>query len=213
MSPLETSTNSPVETPEVPQNPCQYRRGILSSRPRLHTRSLAPALTGEESREAPRNSLGDWPFLRPQEQVPEVPVVTREGPAATRENPGGSSLQPTGGPFPLRRLKANHTFPLELRKHPSHPCCTEDVLRHTRLPREEHRGSHQHHDEPCFRLVDRDECSFPCFVGKRIPSVPVASQVEALPTGKWIGTPGVLPPLIYIKIGWLRTLVGKVDSS
>ena len=26
----------------------------------------------------PRNSLGDWPFLRPQERVPEVPVVSRE---------------------------------------------------------------------------------------------------------------------------------------
>ena len=41
----------------------------------------------------PSNSHGDWPFLRPQEWVPEVPVVTREAPAATRENPGGSPLQ------------------------------------------------------------------------------------------------------------------------
>ena len=37
---------------------------------------------GEETREAPErplsNSQGDWPFLRPQERVPEVPVVSRE---------------------------------------------------------------------------------------------------------------------------------------
>ena len=26
----------------------------------------------------PRNSHGDWPFLRPPERVPEVPVVSRE---------------------------------------------------------------------------------------------------------------------------------------
>ena len=27
---------------------------------------------------APSNSNGDWPFLRPPERVPEVPVVSRE---------------------------------------------------------------------------------------------------------------------------------------
>ena len=26
----------------------------------------------------PNNSQGDWPFLRPQERVPEVPVLSRE---------------------------------------------------------------------------------------------------------------------------------------
>ena len=38
----------------------------------------APAPTGEESGEAPRNSRGDWPFLRPHERVPEVPIVSQE---------------------------------------------------------------------------------------------------------------------------------------
>ena len=52
---------------------------------------MAP--TGEESREAPCNSHGDLPFLRPHERVPEVPIVTREEPAATGEKPGGSPLQ------------------------------------------------------------------------------------------------------------------------
>ena len=34
--------------------------------------------SGEESREIPYNLHGDWPFLRPPERVPEVPVVSRE---------------------------------------------------------------------------------------------------------------------------------------
>ena len=39
MRPLETRTDSPGETPEVPQDPCQHWRGILRFWPRLHTRS------------------------------------------------------------------------------------------------------------------------------------------------------------------------------
>ena len=41
MPPLETRTDSPWETPEVPQDPCQHWRGILRFRHRLHTRSYA----------------------------------------------------------------------------------------------------------------------------------------------------------------------------
>ena len=37
--PLETRTDSPGETPEVPQDPCQHWRGILRFRHRLHARS------------------------------------------------------------------------------------------------------------------------------------------------------------------------------
>ena len=39
MPPVETRTDSPGETPEVPQDPCQHWRGILRFRHRLHTRS------------------------------------------------------------------------------------------------------------------------------------------------------------------------------
>ena len=39
MPPLETRTDSPGETPEVPQDPCQHWRGILRFRHRIHTRS------------------------------------------------------------------------------------------------------------------------------------------------------------------------------
>ena len=37
--PLEMRTDSPGETPEVPQDPCQYWRGILRFRHRVPTRS------------------------------------------------------------------------------------------------------------------------------------------------------------------------------
>ena len=38
-APHETRTDSPGETPEVPQDPCQHWRGILRFQQRLHTRS------------------------------------------------------------------------------------------------------------------------------------------------------------------------------
>ena len=53
MPPLETRTDSPGETPEVPQDPCQHWREILRFRHRLHARPYAPASMGLESREAP----------------------------------------------------------------------------------------------------------------------------------------------------------------
>ena len=39
---------------------------------------LGPASTGEEFREAPEQLAWDWPFLRPPERIPEVPVVSQE---------------------------------------------------------------------------------------------------------------------------------------
>ena len=39
MPPLETRTDSPGETTDVPQDPCQHWRGILRFRHQLHTRS------------------------------------------------------------------------------------------------------------------------------------------------------------------------------
>ena len=41
MPPLETRTDSPRETPEVPQGPCKHWRGFLRFRHRLHTRYKA----------------------------------------------------------------------------------------------------------------------------------------------------------------------------
>ena len=43
------------------------------------TQDLRPRHRREMNPERPlRNSYGEWPFLRPPERVPEVPVVSRE---------------------------------------------------------------------------------------------------------------------------------------
>ena len=75
--------------------------------------------------------------------------------------------------------KMSFTPFLQLNKFP-------DILASTR---EEARESRPHPEEPRFRLIAREEGSFPCVV-ERIPGVPVASQEEALSTGKARGTPG-----------------------
>ena len=78
MPPLETRTDSPGETPEVPQDP--YHTGEESSGSGTDsTQVLRPRHRRERNPERPpNNSHGDGPFLRPQERVPEVPVVRRE---------------------------------------------------------------------------------------------------------------------------------------
>ena len=78
MPPLETRTDSP---------------GSLQKNPKIHvsngeetsgsgtdsTQFLRPRHRRERYPERPpSNSHGDWPFLRPPERFPEVPVVTRE---------------------------------------------------------------------------------------------------------------------------------------
>ena len=78
MPPHETRTDSPGETPEVPQDPCQHWRGILRFRPDS-TQGLRPQHRRERNPERPpSNSHGDCPFQRLPEQVAEVPVVTPE---------------------------------------------------------------------------------------------------------------------------------------
>ena len=43
------------------------------------TQDLRPRHRREKNPERPAsNSHGDWPFLRPPERVPEIPVVSRE---------------------------------------------------------------------------------------------------------------------------------------
>ena len=51
---------------------------------------------------------------------------------------------------------------LQLKKFPDIPVCT----------REESRESSPHPEEPRFRLLDREEGSFPCVVGKEFPVIP-----------------------------------------
>ena len=70
--------DSPVKTPGEHRNQCQHSIESLRYQPQLQMRTTTLAATGKESREGPRNSHGDWTFLRQHEGVPEVPVVTRE---------------------------------------------------------------------------------------------------------------------------------------
>ena len=120
----------------------QHWRGNLRFQPQLQMWTSAPALTGEESREAPRNSHGDWPFLRPHKRDPEVPIVTKEGPATTREKQEilpsrreealfryGMSSEITPSLLNLERVL--HTF-----------AATQEVPRHTHLHSRETPVSH-----------------------------------------------------------------------
>ena len=78
MPQFETRTDSPGETPEVPQ--IHLSTGEESSGSGTNsTHDLRPRHRRERNPERPEsNSHGDWPFLRPLERVPEVPVVSRE---------------------------------------------------------------------------------------------------------------------------------------
>ena len=68
----------PRETPEVPK--IHVSTGEESSGSETDpTQGLRPRHRRERNPERPpSNSLGDWPFMRPPERVPEVPVVSRE---------------------------------------------------------------------------------------------------------------------------------------
>ena len=90
---------------------------------RLNTRTKDAASKGEESREAPEQLPWGLTFPEAARAGRWGPRRNSRAPAATRENPEGSRHQGRWGPFPLRRLEANHIWPVEIRKGPSHPCC------------------------------------------------------------------------------------------
>ena len=120
----------------------------------------------------PSNSHGDWPFLRPPERVPEVPVVTRQHlprlekiqevlpssemrPISAEASPGKSHL--TSG-----TSKGSITPLLYLKKFPEIPVSTREQVRESR----------PHPEGPRFRLLAREEASFRCVVGKEFPAFP-----------------------------------------
>ena len=78
MPPLETKTDSPGETPDVPQihvSTGEEYSGFGTN----STQDLRPQHRRERNPERPpSNSQGNWPFLRPPERGPEGPVVSRE---------------------------------------------------------------------------------------------------------------------------------------
>ena len=78
MPPLETRTEFPEETLELPQDP--FHSGEKSSGYGTDsTQGLRHRNRRERNPERPSSySHLDWPFLRPPERVPDVPVVSRE---------------------------------------------------------------------------------------------------------------------------------------
>ena len=78
MSPLETRTDSPAVIQKYPKIHVSIREESSGSGT-VSTQGLWPRHRRERNPErTPSNSDGDWPFLRPPERVPEVPVVNRE---------------------------------------------------------------------------------------------------------------------------------------
>ena len=78
MPPLETRTDSPGRLQKYPK--IHLSTGAESSGSGTDsTQGFRPQHRRERKPERPpRNSYGDWPFLRPPERFPEVPFVSRE---------------------------------------------------------------------------------------------------------------------------------------
>ena len=189
MAPLETRTDSPGETPEVSKD--HVSTGEESSGSGTDcTQDLRPRHRWERNSERPpSNSHGDWPFLRPPERVPEVLILSREHlpqlekiqeVLPSREmRPISAEAFPGYSPNLWNLLRVLHTL-----------AATQEVPRHTRL---HSRGSTK--VPPTSRRAPFPPPSSRGGIlslrgRERIPGVPVASQVQALSTGKARGTPG-----------------------
>ena len=132
-----------METPEEPRDPCQHWRGTLRFWPPIEMRTATPAVTGEESQEAPHNSYGESTFLRPQEGVPVIPTITREEPQVSCRNsrkirrfspqcemrPFSSEASQENSHCPSRASKGSLTPLMLLKKLPNIPASTREKQR------------------------------------------------------------------------------------
>ena len=155
------------------------------------TQGLRPRHRRERNPERPpSNSQVEWPFLRPPERVPEVPVLSRE------HLPQLEKIQEV---LLSRRDEANFRSRVtrlitpnlwNFQRVPHTLAATQEVPRHTRL-----------HSRGSTRVPPTSRgAPFPPPTSRggilslrareRIPGVPVASQEEALSTRKFRGTPG-----------------------
>ena len=99
LDPHEGKCDTAATAPEESASACPHSTGGLTPLGKLQTYPRIHVSTGEESsgsgsdstqdlrprhrrernpERPPSNSFGDWPFLRPPERVPEVPIVSRE---------------------------------------------------------------------------------------------------------------------------------------
>ena len=155
------------------------------------TQGLRPRQLRERNPERPpSNSHGDWPFLRPPERVPDVSVVSGEHlPKLEKiQEVLPSRRDETHFPSGVSRLITPNLW--NFQRVLQTLAATQEVPRHTRL---HSRGSTR--VPPTSR-----EAPFPpprsrggilsMYGRERNSGVPVASQEEALSTGKARGTPG-----------------------
>ena len=136
------------------------------------TQGLRPRHRRERNPEKPKSNLhGDWPFMRPPERVSAVQVVSRDLQL---------QLEKIQEVLPSRRDVAHIrrgvsrliNKRLELTKGPSNPSCTQEVPRNTPL---HSRGSTRvlpTSRGARFRLIAREEGSFPCIIRKEFPAFP-----------------------------------------
>ena len=172
---------------------CPHSRGGLTPLGRLQKYPKIHVSTGEESsgscpdstqglrpwhqrernlERPPSNSHGDWPFQRSPERVPEVSVVTRE------HLPHFQKIQevlPSRRDEPhfrsgVSRLITTNLWNFERVLHTLAE--TQEVLRHTHLHSRGRTRVLPTSSGAAFRLVAREEGSFPFVVGKEFPAFP-----------------------------------------
>ncbi|KAI4573984.1 hypothetical protein MJG53_012160 [Ovis ammon polii x Ovis aries] len=111
MPAFETRTDSPGETPEVPKIHVSTGEESSGSGPEF-TQGLRPRHQRERNSERPpRNSHGDWPFLRPPERVPEGPVKYPKIHVSTGEESSGFGPEFTQGLRPRHQRERNSERP------------------------------------------------------------------------------------------------------
>ncbi|KAI4567123.1 hypothetical protein MJT46_008336 [Ovis ammon polii x Ovis aries] len=112
MPAFETRTDSPGEIPEkYPKIHVSTGEESSGSGPEF-TQGLRPRHQRERNSERPpRNSHGDWPFLRPPERVPEGPVKYPKIHVSTGEESSGSGPEFTQGLRPRHQRERNSERP------------------------------------------------------------------------------------------------------
>ena len=166
----------------------------LMFHPQLEMRPYAPAPTGEESREAPRNGNGDLNFPRQHERVPEVPVATQEELQSSWRNsrkPRRFSHQGKIRPLstaatrekfhlPSWALKGHLTLFRQLKKFLTHPSPFE---RNSEFPATTQK-------EPHFPLIFSRWGSIPLLHLQRNPAFPSHFRRRLVSHWNSRGTPG-----------------------
>ncbi|KAI4552102.1 hypothetical protein MJG53_000073 [Ovis ammon polii x Ovis aries] len=146
----------------VPEGPVKYPKIHVSTGEESSgsgpdsTQGLRPRHRRESNPERPpRNAPGDWPFLRPAERVPEVPVKYPKIHVSTGEESSGSGPDSTQGLRPRHRRESNPERPPRnapgdwpflrpAERVPEVPVCL-DVQAEDRLPPGVHVG------QPCAK--------------------------------------------------------------